>query len=104
MTTTKEVSQGHDEKARKFASLLLQRLASVGQRAAAEALGVHESTISRIKENELERYCQLVSSLGLKVVPADMKCYRPADIDPYIQLAKQHMTTLHSAEQLVWED
>lgn len=98
------VSEGKPEKARKFLSLCLQQLASVGQRSAAESIGVHESTISRMKEGELERYCKLIEALGLKVVSQDMKCYRPADIDPYIQLAKQHMSRVTSAEQLVWED
>jgi len=100
----RQQSQTPDAKARKYLTLCLQELARHGQRPVAEALGVHESTISRIKEADLERLCRLVARLGLKIVPADMKCYRPEDIEPYIQSAKQHMTRLHSAEQLVWEE
>lgn len=104
MESMSEVSTGEGDKARKYFSLALQKLASVGQRAAAESLGVHESTVSRMKESELERCCKLFANLGLKVVDSEMKCYRPQDIDPYIQLAKQHMERVRSAEQLVWED
>jgi hypothetical protein len=104
METVSAVSGESDTKSRKYLSLTLQQLASVGGRAAAAAIGVHESTVSRMKDGELERYCRLVEALGLKIVSQEMKCYRPADIDPYIQLAKRHMEQVNSAEQLVWED
>lgn len=91
-------------KARKYLSLVLQQLSSVGGRTAAAAIGVDESTVSRMKEGQLERYCKLMAALGIKLVPAEMKCFRPEDIDPYIQLAKRHMEQVNSAEQLVWDE
>jgi len=56
--------------AREFESLVLQRLVSVGQRTVADAIGVNESTVSRWKEGEIERWCKVLVLLGLQVVPA----------------------------------
>lgn len=55
--------------AREFESLILQRLVSVGQKTVADAVGVNESTVSRWKEGEIERWCKVLALLGLKVVP-----------------------------------
>lgn len=93
-----------NERARKYEALMLRRLASVGQAHCAAALSCSESTISRFQSEQLGRLCQLVEVLGLKVVPAEMKCYRPEDIDPYIQIAKQHMQRINGAESLQWEE
>jgi len=92
------------EKARKYDGLILQRLASTGLRRVADAIGVSESTVSRMKDGSITQFCQMLPPLGLKLVPVEMQCYLPEDINPYIHLAKQHMRTLHSAEQLRWED
>lgn len=88
----------------RYESLILRQMTSFGQRPIAGVLGVDESTVSRLKQGSITTLCQVLEIIGLKVVPADMQCYRPEDINPYIQLAKQHMSTLHSAEQLRWED
>lgn len=98
------LSHDHTEKARKFETLLLQRLASVGQRPVADALSVSESTVSRLKEGAISQFSSLLPLLGLKVVPIEMQCYRPEDINPLIHLAKRHMENLNSADQLRWED
>lgn len=86
-------------------SLCLQRLASVGQAGVAAALGIHESTLSRhVSNKELERSLLVLAELGLKVVPVDLKCYRPEDIDPYIRIAQQHLRNIQSASDLLFED
>lgn len=93
-----------NEKARKFEALILQRLARVGQAPCAEVMKVSVSTISRLQSDHLSNLVQLIDAIGLKVVPAEMKCYRPQDIDPYIQIAKQHMARINGAESLQWEE
>jgi len=93
-----------NEKARKYESLILQRLAMVGQTPCALAMNVTESTVSRLQSEHLSKLTILIETLGLKVVPAEMKCYRPEDIDPYIQIAKQHMALINGADSLQWED
>lgn len=70
------LSPGQHERAREFESLILQQLASVGQRTVANALDVSESTISRMKGGEIETLCRLLAALELQVVPgsAITKC------------------------------
>lgn len=98
------VSPTAEERSRKATSLVLQRLAPDGtQRNLAQVFGVSESTVSRMKE-QIEPVMRLVAQLGLKVVPIEMKCYRPDDIEPYIQIAKQHMRKVENADHLVWDE
>ncbi len=47
----------------------MQRLVSVGQKSVADAIGLSESTVSRWKEGEIERWAKLFALLGLQVVP-----------------------------------
>lgn len=98
------VSAGVRETARKGFAFLLHALASVGQAAIAEQLGVSEATVSRIKNDDLERACLLIALLGGKIVPISVKCYAPAAIEPLLALAKQRMQQLESVAQLEWAD
>ncbi len=66
---SKQLSQEQNARAREFEALILQQLASVGQRAVAEAVGVNESTVSRWKEGDIERWCKVLALLGLQLVP-----------------------------------
>lgn len=93
-----------NEKARKFEALILQRLAKVGQTPCALAMDVSESTVSRLQSEHLKKFTLLIEALDLKVVPSEMKCYRPQDIEPYIQIAKQHMERINGLDSLQWED
>ncbi len=68
MTTT-QLSPDQHERAREFEALILQQLASVGQRTVANALGVHESTVSRMKAGEIEAICRMLAALELQIVP-----------------------------------
>ena len=53
----------------------MQRLASVGQRQLAAHLNVSESTVSRMKEGDIQRFSQILGFMGLKVVPESAQCY-----------------------------
>ncbi|WP_431482253.1 CII family transcriptional regulator [Pseudomonas solani] len=64
-----QLSPDMDARAREFESVFLQRLVSVGQKTVADAIGVSESTVSRWKEGEIERWCKVVAHLGLQLVP-----------------------------------
>lgn len=62
-----------------------------------------ESTISRhISEGHLERSIRILAEVGLKVVPAEMKCFNPKDIDAILHQAKCWLAHVESSEQL-WE-
>ncbi len=67
--------------ARKMLSLIFQRLSSVGGGPVAIALGVSEATISRLKNEQAEPFTAFLAVLGLKVVPAEHKCYAPDYIE-----------------------
>lgn len=94
-----------DERARKAISLVLQRLAPDGtQRNIAQVWGVSESSVSRTKEH-LEQVMRLVAQLGLKVVPAEMKCYSPRELDAMFVLAKANMNRADSVDDVLrWDE
>lgn len=91
------------ERARKFHSLFLQRLASIGQVTVAEHLGVSESTISRCVKDDMERAIQVLAAVGLKVVPAEMQCYPKEEIEAIFTLAKASMNKLDTVEKLQFD-
>jgi len=98
------LSAPQQERARKNEQIVLQRLADVGLEPVAQALNVDSSTISRLKNGAISQVTSTLAVLGLKVVPIEFKCYRAEDIDPYIQLAKQHMRTVVSVHDLADDD
>lgn len=99
----KPISAAHAERARKFQTLILQRSAAVGQKAAAEQLDTSEATVSRLVSGDLERVCALLAVLGLKVVPNEMQCYAPEKIRILLSLARDHLNQLESPEQLTFD-
>lgn len=54
-------------------SLILNRLALVGQRPVAEASGLDESTISRWKGKgcHIEQFCRFLNALGIQLAPPE---------------------------------
>ena len=96
--------QVSDERAQKNQTLILSRLQSVGQAKLAEALQTSESTISRWKAEQIEQTAKALAVLGLKVVPTDVRCFDPRQIDAILQLAKLKLSEIDGADQLVWTD
>jgi predicted DNA-binding protein (UPF0251 family) len=74
MSSATEVSAEALEHTRMIAaqiqSVILQRLAEVTQTRAAEIMGVHASTVSRM-HNDISDVAKLLAAIGLKVAPAD---------------------------------
>jgi hypothetical protein len=96
-----QVSAVPAERACKTVQLVLQRLQDPGTGvAAAVAMGVSESTISRIKNERLQEVALLLACLGLKVVPTEFKCVDP---DAYAFLTKTHEKVMRVAPHLIWE-
>lgn len=98
------MSDATHERARKNLTLILQRLASVGQVAVAEGLSVSEATVSRFKAEQAEQLCKTLAILGLKVVPEAMRCYKPETIAAIFHLAKAHFAEIEKPEQLAWDE
>ncbi|HFH4759492.1 TPA: CII family transcriptional regulator [Pseudomonas aeruginosa] len=67
--TASQLNPERDARAREFESLILNRLLSVGQKTVADTIGVSESTVSRWKEGEIERWCKVLAHLVLQLVP-----------------------------------
>lgn len=63
-------------------------------------MGVSESTISRIKSEQLDKVTLLLAHLGLKVVPTEYKCVRP---EAYAFLTATHEKVMRVAPELIWE-
>ncbi|MFT0137377.1 CII family transcriptional regulator [Alcanivoracaceae bacterium MT1] len=84
-------------------SLCLQRFALMGQRWIADELGCHESTISRLKDGELERFCQSLGLLGLKIVPAEYRCARPELIEAAFVFAHEGLRQISEDRTPLWE-
>lgn len=67
--STPTLNPALDARAREFESLVLSRLLSTGQKSVADAIGLSESTVSRWKEGEIERWSKVLALLGLQLVP-----------------------------------
>lgn len=93
-----------DPRARKNHATILTGLARVGQVTVAEGLGIHESTVSKMKDSDLAQSARLLSLCGLKVVPAEWRCVDPKYMDAILTLAGQQLDTLRQQPGLVWED
>lgn len=99
------LSDDQASRARKNESAILKALASVGQRNLADALGIDESAISRLKsDGQVERFSTMLAVLGLKVVPTHMHCYEGKSIEALLTLAKERLAQIEQPEQLAWDD
>jgi hypothetical protein len=89
------------ERARKGISLVLQHLQPAGKAGAiAAAMGVSDSTISRIKTERLDEVVLLLAHLGLKIVPTTYRC---VDAETYHFLTRTHERVMHRAPELIWD-
>lgn len=100
MTT---VSSSVAERSRKYLQACMQSISRVGQNSIAEQLGVSAPTVSRFVSDDLERACQVIAAAGLKIVPAEMRCYPQDQIDAILTLARGRLNQTVSAEQLSFD-
>lgn len=94
------VSSETKTRSRKNHSVILQKLASIGQAKVAESLGVHESTVSRWKDGggDIEKFANVLATLGLQVAPIEMKLYPDDQIAALFTLLRAHMNRADGAE------
>lgn len=67
-------------------------------------MGVSESTISRMKNEQLESFCLMLAHLGLKVVPTEMQCFPAERVQALLTLTKGYLASIERPEQLHWDD
>ena len=101
--STSPLSQEQIVRARKNYIVLMQRLASIGNGPVALAVGVDEATISRMKPEKFEQFCQILAVLDLKVVPKEMQCFDKRDIATLLHQAKRYMDLIQDTDQLECE-
>lgn len=93
------VSPPVPENARKIAASIFQALSRVGQNEVAAALGTSDSSVSRLKET-VPQFAGMLARLGLKVVPAEMRCYDEKTLASILELARQRMAQIETPQQL----
>ncbi|PNG53200.1 MULTISPECIES: CII family transcriptional regulator [unclassified Variovorax] len=92
------------ERARKTQMTILRALQEPGRQVAlATSMGISESTVSRLKNDQLEQFSELLAHLGLKVVNQEMQCFPPDQIQALLTLSKVHLASIERPDQLVWE-
>ncbi|MFY1054689.1 CII family transcriptional regulator [Ectopseudomonas khazarica] len=101
--STETLSQDQTVRARKNYAVLMQRLASIGNAPVALAVGCDEATISRMKPEKFEQFCQILAVLDLKVVPKEMRCFNERDIEAILYQAKRWMEHVQGVDQLEFD-
>lgn len=90
------------ERARKNEQVILQALAATGQSTVALAMGVNESTVSRMKDGAIGQAAALLAHMGLKVVPVGVECFDPEYVAALRTLAAHGVQK--EAPMLDWGD
>ena len=92
------------ERARKMVQTVLQRLQEPGTGVAiSSAMGISESTLSRLKNEHLEPLAQLLAHAGFKIVGAERVCVDPQTYEALTHIASKAMADVQMTRQLLWE-
>lgn len=93
-----------DARARKIVATVLRATQrDVTQTAIATAMGCSESTVSRLLSDHLEKLALVLAHAGLKVAPAESRCFPPDYVDALLLMAKQHINTVATVRNLEWD-
>ena len=92
-----------DSIANKSLTTILNAVEKVGQNTIADGCGVDGSTITGDKAKYWPRFAKTLAIAGLKVVPAEHKCYAPEYIDHLHYFAKIGMAMAQPTE-LEWPE
>ena len=85
-------------------SFALQRVHGGGSQVAiAAAMGVSESTVSRLISGPMEQLMQVLAHAGLKLVDANARCFDAEYVDALMVLARREMTNNSKPRELDWD-
>lgn len=88
------------ETARNGIALAMKALATPGKAAAcAQAMGVSEPTVSKLKNERMEDVITLLANLGLQVVPSDYEVVDPHALE---FLKRLHAKVTHLDPDMLW--
>ncbi|EMF0908304.1 TPA: transcriptional regulator [Acinetobacter baumannii] len=97
--------------ARNGVSRILHGLDISNQKEIAEHLKVDPSTITRLKTdkknnglNEIEMFCELLSLLGLKVVPKDYQSIDKEHVAALLVMSKSWMNRIETVDDLFHDE
>lgn len=88
------------QRSRNYESLIIRGLESTGQRAASEDMGISEPTLTRLKNEHLEKFCDLLVALELKTVPLNWVCLSPKKHETLLYLAELGQKSLGEEEDI----
>lgn len=91
------------ELARKNERAVLQAFSRISQARIAEQMGASDSTVSRLKDGQLEQFCLLLAACGLKAIPTEMQCFSRDKVHALLTLARDHLVQMEHPEELTWE-
>ena len=106
-----KVSPELSASARNGISRILQSLANCRQSELAEQLGVDPSTLSRMKTDrknndltEIETFCELLSCLGLKIVPKEYQSIDKSRVEALLVMSKSWMSRIDTVDDLFHDE
>lgn len=92
------------ERSRKAYAAVLHGMKDIRQVAIAAAMGVSESTVSRLKNEELEECIQFLYHAGWKVVPQDHRCIPEVQARAWFDSHQREVKRMQETEQLWAEE
>ena len=97
--------------ARNGTSRILHGLGSGNQKEIAEHLGVDPSTVTRMKTDrknneltEIETFCELLSCLGLKIVPKEYQSIDKSRVEALLVMSKSWMSRIDTVDDLFHDE
>ena len=99
-----ELSNSMVERSRKIERVILHAIADKGQAAIADGIGTSESTVSRLKDGQIETLSKVLAACGLKVVPSEYKCIDPQKAQAMVTLYEAAMSKIPNTVELLWGD
>lgn len=89
------------EKARKAFSAVLRVLQTSGKQGqVGVAIGISDTTMHRLVNEQMERCVQALYHAGFKVVPQDMDCYPRAQVEAWYSAYKKQIELADTAAKL----
>lgn len=92
------------ERARKNARILGKHIEAAGLEQTAAFAGIGKSTVGAWFNENRDAMGKALAFIGLKVVPVDMRCYDPEQIEAIFTLAKTSVRRMRSADDLDFDE
>lgn len=107
--STNQLSLERQHQSRNMQEDILHAIAEKKQVNVARHIGVEPSTVGRWidaknQESQVVRFCDMLAFCGLKIVPANAKCYNKDKIDILFHLTKEYFQNLEVADDFFQGD